>query len=168
MKTIGDRIREQRKYKGLSQEQLAKKIGISVMSVRRYESSDRTPTEKVLTAISSALDIDVNWLINGYTLDERRQAMVDYAKNRRVEVQAEKQILDGLQLLNAEGKKKIADYIDDLIKSGKYQIQRSKALDGIRLEVYGDGPAGNFPPKPDTSSAQEGGNNIAINTEDDE
>ena len=94
--------------------------------------------------------------------------MVDYAKNRRVEVQAEKQILDGLQLLNAEGKKKIADYIDDLIKSGKYQIQRSKALDGIRLEVYGDGPAGNFPPKPDTSSAQEGGNNIAINPEDDE
>ena len=168
MKTIGDRIREQRKYKGLSQEQLAKKIGISVMSVRRYESSDRKTTEKVLTAISSALDIDVNWLINGYTLDERRQAMVDYAKNRRVEVQAEKQILDGLQLLNAEGKKKIADYIDDLIKSGKYQIQRSKALDGIRLEVYGDGPAGNFPPKPDTSSAQEGGNNIAINPEDDE
>ena len=55
MKTIGDRIREQRRYKGLSQEQLAKNIGISVMSVRRYESSDRTPTEKVLTAISSAL-----------------------------------------------------------------------------------------------------------------
>ena len=168
MKTIGDRIREQRRYKGLSQEQLAKNIGISVMSVRRYESSDRTPTEKAPTATSSALDIDVNSLINGYTLDERRQAMVDYAKNRRVEVQAEKQILDGLQLLNAEGKKKIADYIDDLIKSGKYQIQRSKALDGIRLEVYGDGPAGNFPPKPDTSSAQEGGNNIAINPEDDE
>ena len=69
MKAIGDRIREQRKYKGLSQEQLAKKIGISVMSVRRYESSDRTPTEKVLTAISSALEIDANWLRYG---DDRK------------------------------------------------------------------------------------------------
>lgn len=168
MKTIGDRIREQRKYKGLSQEQLAKNIGISVMSVRRYESSDRTPTEKVLTAISSALDIDVNWLINGYTLDERRQAMIDYAKNRRVEVQSEKQISDGLRLLNAEGKMKIADYIDDLVKSGKYQIQHSKALDGTKLQVYGNGPAGNFPPYPGASSTQEGDDNNAVNSEDDE
>ena len=65
MRTIGDRIRQQRKYKGLTQEQLAKAIGISVMSVRRYEASERTPTEKVLTAISTALDTDTDWLRYG-------------------------------------------------------------------------------------------------------
>lgn len=163
-----DRIEQILRERGLSRRQLAKLAGIPPTTLQSALERRKNLTVEMAISLATALNIDVNWLINGYTLDERRQAMVDYAKNRRVEVQAEKQILDGLQLLNAEGKKKIADYIDDLIKSGKYQIQRSKALDGIRLEVYGDGPAGNFPPKPDTSSAQEGGNNIAINPEDDE
>ena len=163
-----DRIEQILRERGLSRRQLAKLAGIPPTTLQSALERRKNLTVEMAISLATALNIDVNWLINGYTLDERRQAMVDYAKNRRVKVQAEKQILDGLQLLNAEGKKKIADYIDDLIKSGKYQIQRSKALDGIRLEVYGDGPAGNFPPKPDTSSAQEGGNNIAINPEDDE
>lgn len=165
---LGERMKKARKEKKLSQAQLGSELGVSGSMIGQYENNLRNPKLETVQRIAAALDVDVNWLMNGYTLDERRQAMIDYAKNRRVEVQAEKQILDGLRLLNAEGKIKIADYIDDLIKSGKYQIQRSKALDGIRLEVYGDDPAGNFPPKPDTSSAQEGGNNIAINPEDDE
>ena len=136
--------------------------------IGQYENNLRNPKLETVQRIAAALDVDVNWLMNGYTLDERRQAMIDYAKNRRVEVQAEKQILDGLRLLNAEGKIKIADYIDDLVKSGKYQIQHSKALDGTKLQVYGNGPAGNFPPYPGTSSAQEGDDNNAVNSEDDE
>ena len=163
-----DRIEQILKERGLSRRQLAKIAGIPPTTLQSALERRKNLTVEMAISLATALNIDVNWLINGYTLDERRQAMIDYAKNRRVEVQSEKQISDGLRLLNAEGKMKIADYIDDLIKSGKYQIQRSKALDGIRLEVYGDGPAGNFPPKPDTSSAQEGGNNIAINPEDDE
>lgn len=163
-----DRIEQILKERGLSRRQLAKIAGIPPTTLQSALERRKNLTVEMAISLATALNIDVNWLINGYTLDERRQAMIDYAKNRRVEVQSEKQISDGLRLLNAEGKMKIADYIDDLIKSGKYQIQRSKALDGIRLEVYGDDPAGNFPPKPDTSSAQEGGNNIAINPEDDE
>lgn len=165
---LGERIKKARKEKKLSQAQLGSELGVSGSMIGQYENNLRNPKLETVQRIAAALDVDVNWLMNGYTLDERRQAMIDYAKNRRVEVQAEKQILDGLRLLNAEGKIKIADYIDDLVKSGKYQIQHSKALDGTKLQVYGNGPAGNFPPYPGTSSAQEGDDNNAVNSEDDE
>lgn len=75
MSTVGERIRQQRKYKGLTQEQLAKAIGVSLMSVRRYESSERTPTEKVLMAISSVLDTDETWLQYGVSEDEFKQGL---------------------------------------------------------------------------------------------
>lgn len=165
---LGERMKKARKEKKLSQAQLGSELGVSGSMIGQYENNLRNPKLETVQRIAAALDVDVNWLMNGYTLDERRQAMIDYAKNRRVEVQAEKQILDGLRLLNAEGKIKIADYIDDLVKSGKYQIQHSKALDGTKLQVYGNGPAGNFPPYPGTSSAQEGDDNNAVNSEDDE
>lgn len=165
---LGERMKKARKEKKLSQAQLGSELGVSGSMIGQYENNLRNPKLETVQRIAAALDVDVNWLMNGYTLDERRQAMIDYAKNRRVEVQAEKQILDGLRLLNAEGKIKIADYVDDLVKSGKYQIQHSKALDGTKLQVYGNGPAGNFPPYPGTSSAQEGDDNNAVNSEDDE
>ena len=163
-----DRIEQILKERGLSRRQLAKIAGIPPTTLQSALERRKNLTVEMAISLATALNIDVNWLINGYTLDERRQAMIDYAKNRRVEVQAEKQIFDGLRLLNAEGKIKIADYIDDLVKSGKYQIQHSKALCGTKLQVYGNGTAGNFPPYPGTCSTQEGDDNNAVNSEDDE
>ena len=163
-----DRIEQILKERGRSRRQLAKIAGIRPTPLQSALERRKNLTVEMAISLATALNIDVNWLINGYTLDERRQAMIDYAKNRRVEVQSEKQISDGLRLLNAEGKMKIADYIDDLVKSGKYQIQHSKALDGTKLQVYGNGPAGNFPPYPGASSTQEGDDNNAVKSEDDE
>ena len=45
MTTTGELIKKYRKQAGLTQEQLAKKIGVSLMSVRRYESNERVVTE---------------------------------------------------------------------------------------------------------------------------
>lgn len=50
------KIKEARKFKGLSQEELAKKAGISVMSIRRYESGERIPNEDTLQKIADAMD----------------------------------------------------------------------------------------------------------------
>lgn len=67
--TLGQRIKRERKFKGLTQEQLAIRAGISFMSVRRYESGERTPTIKTLNKIADALGLsmavftapDVTW-----------------------------------------------------------------------------------------------------------
>ena len=52
IKAIGEKIKQYRKLKGLTQEELAKKAKLSTMSVRRYENGDRIATEKVLANIA--------------------------------------------------------------------------------------------------------------------
>lgn len=59
---IGDKIREQRRLKGLSQSELAKVLGVSVRSLIRYESGERTPNTELAGALSRALDIPIGEL----------------------------------------------------------------------------------------------------------
>lgn len=57
MSTIGERIKLKRKMAGLTQEQLANKVGISMMSIRRYESGERLVTDETLQKIAAALNV---------------------------------------------------------------------------------------------------------------
>ena len=68
---IGDKIREQRRLKGLSQSELAKVLGVSVRSLIRYESGERTPNTELAGALSRALDIPIGEL---YGVRGHRQA----------------------------------------------------------------------------------------------
>lgn len=62
MKTLGENIRHIRKIRGLTQENLARKAGLSTMSIRRYENGERVLTEKVLVNIANALDVSSSYL----------------------------------------------------------------------------------------------------------
>lgn len=57
MKIIGKQIRQHRKVKGLTQEELAKASDLSTMSIRRYESGDRIAPQESLTKIAKALGV---------------------------------------------------------------------------------------------------------------
>ena len=85
---IGNRIKEQRKKKGLSQKDLAEKSGISFMSIRRYESDERVASFKALKRIADALDIPLSSLLpmDDLILSARR---TDKEKNE-AEIAAEK------------------------------------------------------------------------------
>lgn len=61
--TIGERIKVTRKVKSLTQEELAKKTSISLMSIRRYESGDRMPPIHALSKIADALEVPVEQLL---------------------------------------------------------------------------------------------------------
>lgn len=65
IKIIGKHIRQYRKIKGLTQEELAKNSGLSTMSIRRYESGERIASEKILSKIANALGVQLFDLI-GY------------------------------------------------------------------------------------------------------
>lgn len=52
---IGVLIFEQRKAAGLSQEQLARRIGVSERTVRSWENQDSTPRANILGAVERAL-----------------------------------------------------------------------------------------------------------------
>ena len=55
MNEIGGKIRSYRKYLGMTQQDLADAAGISVMSVRRYETGERTPNVEVIRKIAKGL-----------------------------------------------------------------------------------------------------------------
>ena len=70
----GELIREQRRYKGLTQKQLAEAIGASEPSIRLYELGKRTPSEDILAKIAKALEISPAAL-RAYDVENVREAL---------------------------------------------------------------------------------------------
>lgn len=58
--SISKNLKALRKQKGITQQGLADKAGISKMSLSRYEKGDRIPTIKILEKLALALDVDVD------------------------------------------------------------------------------------------------------------
>ncbi len=71
---IGEHIRKIRKYQGLTQQELAEKTGISLMSIRRYETGEREPRVDILERISEALNEP---LLCFYGIQEFREENVE-------------------------------------------------------------------------------------------
>ena len=61
---IGSRIREVRKYKGMTQAEAAKVAGIAVNSLRLYEAGSRQPNIEQLQSIAHALGVQIMDLIS--------------------------------------------------------------------------------------------------------
>lgn len=59
-KELGNRLKQARKEKGLSQEELANLIGLKVGTLSKYEQGDRTPGIGKLQLIAKALDCDTS------------------------------------------------------------------------------------------------------------
>lgn len=68
---IGKKIKERREELGLSQEQLAKMIGVTKSAVSNYEINISSPKEKVLFKLFDALKCDANFLYEDYLEFER-------------------------------------------------------------------------------------------------
>ena len=60
---IGILIKQKRKAAGLTQEELAQKIGCATITIRQYESGKREPSIIVLGNLANALDVDIFDLI---------------------------------------------------------------------------------------------------------
>ena len=60
---IGERIKQCRKCVGLTQENLAKALGVSLMTVRRWEWNQRTPDIKLIPSLASLLLTSVPYLM---------------------------------------------------------------------------------------------------------
>ncbi len=68
-KELGQRIRVARKAMKLTQEKLAKKLGIAYPTLNKYENGHRTPDAELLSMMSTILDCDPGWLLSGEELD---------------------------------------------------------------------------------------------------
>ncbi len=67
-KTIGKRIREWRKARGVSQEELGNAINSCQNSIHRVETGKRLASLDMLVRISNALDVSLDELLKDYRI----------------------------------------------------------------------------------------------------
>lgn len=65
MKTMGDRIREERLRLGLNPTELARKIGTSRQNIYRWQDGSGNPSEANLQALAGVFGRSVRWLRDG-------------------------------------------------------------------------------------------------------
>jgi transcriptional regulator with XRE-family HTH domain len=62
---ISARIKEVREKLGLSQTEAAKKIGVHVQTLSKYERGEQSPSSDTIVAFMENLDINPEWLLTG-------------------------------------------------------------------------------------------------------
>ncbi len=80
-KELGNRLKQARKEKGLSQEELANLIGLKVGTVSKYEQGDRTPGIGKLQLIANALDCDTSRFVASGDEYVRMTQATDFGNN---------------------------------------------------------------------------------------
>ena len=62
--TLSERIRQARKSKGLNQAELAEQLGMSEMTIRRWETEKSSPRMEEIQKVAQALNIPVSELLD--------------------------------------------------------------------------------------------------------
>ena len=102
MKSVGGKIKDARKAKGLTQDQLAQKSGVATMTIRRYETGNRQPRLEQLQKIADALEIPIVFFTSMTELEIAFSTL-----NKSGQVEAIKRIKELAQLpqyIDQEGK----------------------------------------------------------------
>lgn len=63
MATFSERLLQLRKDKGLSQEAVAKEVGITSRTYQRYESGEREAAISTLTRIANFYEVSIDYLV---------------------------------------------------------------------------------------------------------
>ncbi len=95
--TIGNRISRLRKEKGMSQEALAEKIGVSSQAVSKWENDQSCPDISLLPQLAKLLDVTADELLTGNSNEVR---MVPKAERKSLE-----ELTLRVRVLSAEGDK---------------------------------------------------------------
>lgn len=90
-KNVGSFLRELRKEKQLTQEQLAERFGVTNRSVSRWETGSNMPNLSILVELADFYDVDIRDIIDGERKGEdmnkeekeRLQLVADYAETEK-------------------------------------------------------------------------------------
>lgn len=140
MMNYGEKIRDIRKLHGITQQGLADKAGMSVMSIRRYEEGKRTPNIESLRKIAKALNCSaveliplnvevigaVEPLLNKEENAALQKILIDNVKDfgiktSKVVSELTNTLAEAFTSLNAEGQRKALEYMRDLSNNPDYR-----------------------------------------------
>lgn len=145
--TTGQRIKAARKKAGMTQAELANRLGISYVGVSQWENDLRNPKQETVQRIAQALGCDFYWLLWGkhLTIEERQAINVmrvfntdDFHIEKAAKLAVhyseaehkskgysfsdiEEKIITTFSKLNQEGQEKAVERVEELTEIPKYQ-----------------------------------------------
>lgn len=70
MNTFGDRLKKEREAKGLTQEELARAIGVAVPTISEYESGKKMPRLNKIIILARKLGVSIDYLLGETDIKE--------------------------------------------------------------------------------------------------
>ncbi|WP_025682765.1 helix-turn-helix domain-containing protein [Paenibacillus maysiensis] len=78
MQTLGDRIKYLREKRAITQKELAKKTGLTIVQLSRYETNTRKPDPESLKCLADALETTSDYLIGRTDMYHSNDASNDH------------------------------------------------------------------------------------------
>ena len=101
MNKLGNRLRELRKQKGYSQQQLADHLHLSRSSIEMYESGERDPSTETKEAIADFFNVNMDYLFGRQESNEITKAMELYARYKKLTPEKQADFLNYLGYLQS-------------------------------------------------------------------
>lgn len=119
---IGQDIKAARKRVGITQKQLAEKIGVAAITIQQYENGAREPKMETIAKIANALGVSVYSLLNF----DQASALLENQINEEIsdfgsEWPEFSRIRESFLQLNHKGAEKAATAVEDLAKVPEYR-----------------------------------------------
>ena len=109
-KRFGGRLSQIRREANMTQTEVARRLGTVQSTYSGYELGTRKVTLELLLQLSDIFGVSPTYLAAGIDDPTFKVSAQKEALNRNYES------------LNAEGRKKLVDYSDDLVSSGRYKL----------------------------------------------
>lgn len=90
------------RLRNLTMEEVAKKVGVTKMTISHYANGKRQPTPSMLNKLASVLSVDIDTLVNGKSIEKIKDD------------DALKELLSLCNSLNKKGKDEVISFIGDL------------------------------------------------------
>lgn len=71
--SFGENLKNVRKQRGITQEELAEILGVSKQAISKWESDNAYPETEKLPAISNTLNISIDYLLNDISIMEEKE-----------------------------------------------------------------------------------------------
>lgn len=120
-----DRMKEARIRKGLTQEKLAKEIGVAKSTYTGYEKGNSEPNMLVLSKIMRVLDVDANYLLQ----DEMDSLLDVNATHEEME-----NLVKKYRLLDPYGKEAVDNILDVEWRRCKEEEDKKKKIDEVKKQ----------------------------------
>ncbi len=123
--SFGVRLKQLRKEKGITQEQLAQILGVERSSIGKYEGKDKVmPSDDIKARIAEYFGVSVDYLL-GLNLRQNDNTASNIPEEVKECTQEELRLLVIVHRLNALGMQKVLEYATDLVENDKYTQEAS-------------------------------------------